>query len=52
MTIKCVNTDGDELTGSNLGRVDGLASYPSKGLAPAGSLTCSATGSVSQAEVR
>jgi len=32
--------------------VEGLASYPSNGLAPAESLACSATGSVSRAEVR
>lgn len=34
------------------GSVSGLASYPSDGLAPADSLTCLATASVSQEEVR
>ncbi|CAB1117937.1 unnamed protein product [Ectocarpus sp. CCAP 1310/34] len=49
--IVCVNTDGDSVSGSSPGRVEDLAGYPSDGLAPAGSLTCSATGSVSQAEI-
>lgn len=52
MAIACVDTDGQAFAGPNLGRVDGLASYPLNGLAPAESLTCSATGSVSQAEVK
>ena len=50
MSIECIDTDGGKVDGSSL--VQGLASYPSDGLAPAGSLTCSATGSVSRAEVR
>lgn len=49
--IVCVNTDGDSVSGSSPGRVEDLAGYPSDGLAPAGSLICSATGRVSQAEV-
>lgn len=50
MTIVCIDTDGENVDGSGL--VEGLASYPSNGLAPAENLTCSATGSVSRAEVR
>lgn len=52
MTIVCVDTDGQDVAGSNLGNVEGLASYPDNGLAPAEFLTCRATGSVSRAEVR
>ena len=49
--VVCVDTNGEEVGGTSLGVVEGLASYPSRGLAPAGSLECSTTSSVSQEEV-
>lgn len=52
MAVVCVDTDGRDVGGALNGRVDGLARYPSKGLAPAGYLKCRATGTVTQAEVR
>lgn len=51
MTIVCVDTDGQFVTGLGTGNVEGLATYPDNGLAPAEVLTCRATGIVSRAEV-
>lgn len=51
MAMVCVDTDGRDVGGALNGRVDGLAPYPSKGLAPAGYLKCRATGTVTRAEV-
>lgn len=49
--LVCVNGSGGEVVGTSLGIAEGLASYPSTGLAPAGSLACSTTSRVSQEEV-
>lgn len=50
VNIVCIDTDGKQVAGSS-GGVEGLAAYPSKGLAPAELLACSATAGVSRAEV-
>lgn len=50
--IDCVDTSGQHVAGSNMGRVVGLATYSEAGLAPADSITCTAMSVVSQAEVR
>lgn len=52
LTIVCDDIDGvGSIEGE--GKVERLARYPSSdGLAPAASLTCRATGSVSRVEVR
>lgn len=47
----CMDTDGQIISGSNLGRLEGLATYPSGGVSPSTSLACNATDSVSQEEV-
>ncbi|CAM9789547.1 unnamed protein product, partial [Ectocarpus sp. 6 AP-2014] len=51
MAMVCVDTDGRDAGGALNGRVDGLARYPSKGLAPAAYLKCRATGTVTRAEI-
>lgn len=51
MAIVCVDTDDQDVSYTELGSVEGLATYPSNGLRPAGNLTCRSTGGVSQAEV-
>lgn len=49
--IDCVNTNNLLVRGSNVATLSGLAAYPDKGLAPAASLRCTATGVITQAEV-
>lgn len=50
--IACMDVGGTTVTGTNPGVLNGLASYPGKGLAPAEQLTCTGTDLVSQDEVR
>lgn len=52
VAITCEDTGDELVVGSTTGSVEGLAAYPSKGLASAASLRCAATDSVSRAEVR
>lgn len=50
--ITCTDVDSLVVSGVGHGAVTGLAAYPTKGLAPAASLTCSAIDGVTQVEVR
>lgn len=52
VAITCTDTDSQSVLELGSGAVTGLAAYPDNGLAPAQSLTCSASDGVSQAEVR
>lgn len=49
--ITCTDVDSETAPGAGHGAVTGLAAYPDKGLAPASSLTCTASDGVTQAEV-
>lgn len=52
-TIECRDTGGQTVLGSNAASsVAGLAGYPDMGLSPAVSITCTATDSITRAEVR
>lgn len=52
--ITCTDVDAGKsvVVGSTPGELNGLASYPNNGLAPAAKLTCSGEDSVTQEEVR
>lgn len=50
--INCTDTRGYFFDAPMFGSVDGLAAYPSMGLAPATSLVCTASDGISRAEVR
>lgn len=52
VTITCTDVDAQTADGVGHGSFTGLATYPDKGLAPATSLTCTATDGVTQSEVR
>lgn len=52
VTISCTDVDSQPANGVGHGSFTRLAPYPDKGLAPAESLTCTATDGVAQSEVR
>lgn len=52
VAITCTDTDSQSVLGLDPGAVAGLAAYPDNGLAPAQSLTCTASDGVTQVEVR
>lgn len=51
VAITCTDTDSQSEVGLSSGAFTGLATYPDNGLAPAQSLTCTASDGVTQAEV-
>lgn len=50
--IPCVDVDGTIVVASTAGVLDGFATYPNNGLAPARQISCTAKDTVFQEEVR
>ncbi|CAM9249880.1 unnamed protein product, partial [Hapterophycus canaliculatus] len=51
VSITCMDVDSETSPGVGHGAFTGLAEYPDQGLAPASSLTCTATDGVTQGEI-